>query len=58
MNEDSNSKQSIGGASDRRSFIAMAGIAAATAACDSSPSQVYKNSTVDQSNKKGVRNDV
>lgn len=46
MNANDDSKQSIGGVPDRRSFIAMAGIAAATAAYASSPTQV--------SNKKGL----
>ena len=46
MSANGNSKQLIGIAPDRRSFIAMAGIAAVTAACASSPTQV--------SNKKGL----
>lgn len=54
MNSDGNSKQSIGGESNRRKFIAMAGTAAATAACASSPKQVSSNSKVDQSSKEGL----
>ncbi len=42
MNEDSNSKLSIDGGPNRRSFIAMAGLAASTVACASSQNQALK----------------